>query len=226
VKKRRRLRRVVPLPVDRTILIVRGHSVVLDVDLAALYGVTTKALNQAVKRNARRFPQDFRLQLTIAERNEVVTNCDRLRNLKFSSARPWAFTEHGALMAASVLNSGRAVRMSIFVIRAFVRLRDIGRRHAQLAAQLDALEDRVSGHDHDLEDVFAALHKLIDTPRKPRRQIGFGQPAGRLSAEHSAIIDARNPVQSASQPSRDRIRRHLATRRRSRAEPYDSCDNS
>jgi hypothetical protein len=208
VKKRRQLRRLVPLSVDRTILIVRGHSVVLDVDLAALYGVTTKALNQAVKRNGRRFPQDFRLQLTTAERDEVVTNCDHLRNLKFSSAKPWAFTEHGALMAASVLNSGRAVRMSIFVIRAFVRLRDIGRRHAQLAAQLDALEDRVSGHDHDLEHVFAALHKLIDTPRKPRRQIGFGPPAGSLSAGHSTIIDARNPGQRSIKLSRARIRQH------------------
>jgi ORF6N domain len=208
VKKGRRLRRVVPLQVDRTILIVRGHSVVLDVDLAALYGVTTKALNQAVKRNARRFPSDFRVQLTTSERDEVVTNCDHLRNLKFSSAKPWAFTEHGALMAASVLNSARAVRMSIFVIRAFVRLRDIGRRHAQLAAQLDALEHRVSGHDHDLELMFAALRKLIDTPRKPRRQIGFGQPAGALSAENATIIDARNTVQRSSKQPRSRLRQH------------------
>jgi ORF6N domain len=208
VKKRRRLRRVVPLPVDRTILIVRGHSVVLDVDLAALYGVTTKALNQAVKRNVRRFPSDFRLQLTTSERHEVVTNCDRLRNLKFSSAMPWAFTEHGALMAASVINSARAVRMSIFVIRAFVRLRDIGRRHAQLAAQLDALEQRVSGHDHDLEHMLAALRELIDTPRKPRRRIGFGQPSGALSTEYSTIIDARNPIQRSVKLPRGRIRQH------------------
>lgn len=194
-----------PLALDRKILIVRGHSVVLDVDLAALYGVTTKALNQAVKRNARRFPSDFRMQLITSERDEAVTNCDHLQNLKFSAVKPWAFTEHGALMAASVLNSARAVRMSIFVIRAFVRVRDIARRHAQLAAQLDALELRVSGHDEDLALMFAALRKLIDTPPKPRRRIGFAQP-GALSSEAATIIDAGRSLHHVSKRLPSRIR--------------------
>ena len=171
-------------------MILRGHTVVLDVDLAALYGVTTKALNQAVKRNATRFPPDFRFQLTSTERDEVVTNCDHLHRLRFSSVRPWAFTEHGALMAASVLNSPRAVQMSVFVIRAFVRLRDLGRSHAQLAAKLDALEQKVAGHDTDLEQMFSVLRSLINPPRKPRRQIGFGRPSDSRAPHRAAILDA------------------------------------
>jgi hypothetical protein len=172
-------KRPVPTPrIDRVILILRGHSVILDADLAVLYGVTTKALNQAVKRNARRFPPDFKFQLAASEHDEVVTNCDHLRSLKFSSVRLWAFTEHGAPMAASVLNSPRAVQMSIFVIRAFVRLRDFARGQAQLADKIDALEQRVTGHDADLEEMLAALRKLISAPRKPLRQIGFGAGSG------------------------------------------------
>jgi ORF6N domain len=149
----------------------------LDADLAAVYGVATKALNQAVKRNVKRFPRDFRFQLTAAEHKKVVTNCDHLRSLRFSSTRPWAFTEHGAIMAATILKSPRAVEMSVFVVRAFVRLRELARNHAELALKLDALEQRVTGHDADLEDMFAALRKLIRPPRRPRRQIGFGPKA-------------------------------------------------
>ena len=111
----------------------------------------------------------------------MVTNCDHLRTLKFSPVRPWAFTEHGALMAASVLNSPRAVQMSVFVIRAFVRLRDLSRSHAQLAAKLDALEQRVAGHDTDLEHMFSALRQLIGSPHKPRRPIGFGSHDGPMT---------------------------------------------
>ena len=198
MKRPRPRTRVRPAPlIDRAILTLRGHTVVLDVDLAALYGVTTKALNQAVKRNAKRFPPDFRLQLTNSERDEVVTNCDHLRSLKFSSVRPWAFTEHGALMAASVLNSPRAVQMSVFVIRAFVRLRDLGRRHADLAGKIDALEQRVSGHDDDLEQMFAALRQLINPPRKPRRLIGFGPPVG-LEGRPRSICERRARARSES----------------------------
>ena len=145
----------------------------VDADLAAVYGVATKTLNQAVKRNFKRFPGDFRFQLTKAERDEVVTNCDHLRSLRFSSARPWAFTEHGAIMAATILNSPRAVEMSVFVVRAFIRLRDVARNHAALALKLAALEHRVAGHDADLKEMFIVLRTLIDPPRRPRRQIGF-----------------------------------------------------
>lgn len=170
-----RRKALAPAFVDPRILTIRGEKVMLDADLAAVYGVATKALNQAVKRNGERFPSDFRFQLTKAERDEVVTNCDHLRSLRFSPVRPWAFTEHGAIMAASVLNSPRAVEMSLFVVRAFIRLREVAHRHTELAAKLDALERKVAGHDADLKQMFAAMRALIEPVRKPRRQIGFGR---------------------------------------------------
>jgi len=111
--------------VEKTILLVRGKKVILDADLAKLYGVTTKRLNQQVKRNSDRFPEDFMFRLTQKEKNKVVANCNHLSNLRFSPALPHAFTEHGAIMAASVLNTPRAIESSIFVVRAFVRLRQI-----------------------------------------------------------------------------------------------------
>ena len=171
--------------IERTVLILRGRGVMLDVDLAAVYGVTTKALNQAVKRNIRRFPRGFRFRATNAERDKVVTNCDHLRGLKFSRVLPWAFTEHGAIMAASVLKSSRAIEMSVFVVRAFIRLRDLTRTHAELVEKLDAIERRVAGHDEDIEHMFAALRTLIEPARKPRRQIGFRTPL-RLSPQSTA----------------------------------------
>ena len=161
--------------IERTLVKLRGYNVMLDTDLAAVYGVTTKALNQAVKRNVKRFPAGFLFRLTKKERDEVVTNCDHLRFLKFSPTRPWAFTEHGAIMAASVLNSARAVQMSVFVVRAFVRLRELARNHVELAAKIDLLERKVADHDTDLEAMFAALRRLIEPRRQPRRQIGFGR---------------------------------------------------
>lgn len=164
-----------PQPLDPPIVEIRGQSVMLDVDLAAAYGVLTKALNQAVRRNAPRFPTDFRFQLTTEERDEVVTNCDHLRNLKYASALPWAFTEHGALMAATVLNSPRAVEMSVFVIRAFVRLRAYARGHAEIAKRLDALEQRVTDHDDGLREMFDALRKLLTPSSRSAREIGFAK---------------------------------------------------
>lgn len=158
--------------IAQSILLIRGHKVMLDADLAELYGVPTKALNQAVRRNMERFPADFMFQLSQDEKTEVVTNCDHLGSLRFSAVRPWVFTEHGALMAASILKSARAVEMSVFVVRAFVRLRVLARTHAELAVQLEALERKVAGHDADLRRTIAALRALIAQPGK-RRQIGF-----------------------------------------------------
>ena len=143
--------------VDSRILTIRDEKVMLDADLATVYGVATRVLNQAVSRNTKRFPSDFRFQLTKVERAEVITNCDHLRDLRFSSVRPWAFTEHGAIMAASVLNSPRAVQMSVFVVRAFLRLREMAPMYAVLAAKLKALECQVAGHDADLKEMFSAL---------------------------------------------------------------------
>lgn len=110
--------------IERRILLIRGQKAMLDTDLAALYGVPTKVLNQAVKRNRHRFPADFMFRLTEDEKAEVVTICDHLQKLKFSPVLPYAFTEHGAIMLASVLNSKKAVRISVYVVRAFVKLRE------------------------------------------------------------------------------------------------------
>ncbi len=161
--------------VDRTILTIRGEKVMLDRDLAEVYGVTTKVLNQAVKRNELRFPPDFRFRLTKVERDEVVTNCDHLGSLKYTSSLPWAFTEHGAIMAASVLNSSRAVGMSVFVVRAFIRLREFARGHAEISRRIDALEHRVTEHDEDLGEMFDALRALLTPSPRPRREIGFAR---------------------------------------------------
>jgi hypothetical protein len=147
----------------------------LDRDLAEVYGVTTKALNQAVKRNAQRFPGDFRIRLTGEEREKVVTNCDHLRNLKYASALPWAFTEHGALMAATGLNSPRAVEMSVFIVRAFIRLRAYAWGHVEIAKRLDDLERRVTDHDDDLGEMFGALRALLAPSPRNQREIGFAK---------------------------------------------------
>ncbi|MEE8057150.1 MAG: ORF6N domain-containing protein [Pseudomonadales bacterium] len=107
------------------ILFIRGQKVMIDTDLAELYGVPTKRLNEQVKRNPRRFPDDFMFQLTEAEKQEVVANCDHLNKLKFSKALPFAFTEHGAIQTTNVLNSPQAAELGVYVVRAFVRLREL-----------------------------------------------------------------------------------------------------
>ena len=165
--------------IERRIMLVRGHKVMLDADLAELYGVKTKALNQAVKRNPDRFPPDFAFRLTRDEKEEVVTNCDHLRKLKFSSTLPSAFTEHGALMLASVLNSDRAVEVSVFVVRAFVKLREMLASNQELARRLGQMEQK---YDARFKIVFDAIRELMKPPEKPRRAIGFGS-AARPSAE-------------------------------------------
>jgi len=162
-----------PALLDFRILTLRAERVMVDADLAAVYGVSTKALNQAAKRNGERFPPDFRFQLTKAERAEVVTKCDHLRNLRFSPAPPWAFTEHGSVMAASVLNSPRAVQMSVFVVRAFIRLREHAKTHAELSEKLVMLERRLTGHDVRIQGMFRAIRGLVDPPIRRRGKIGF-----------------------------------------------------
>ena len=115
-----------PERIEQSILLIRGQKVMLDSDLAELYGASTKAFNQAIKRNGDRFPADFMFRLTEEEKREVVTNCDHLRKLKFSNALPAAFTEHGAIFAATVLNTPRAITVSLYVVRAFVKVRELG----------------------------------------------------------------------------------------------------
>ena len=161
--------------VGKRILLVRGERVLVDADLAQLYGVSTKRLNEQVKRNGRRFPADFAFRLTKTEKAEVVANCDHLANLKFSPVLPRVFTEHGAVMAANVLQSDDAIEMSVFVVRAFVRLRQALLAHVGLAQRLDERERRLSGHDQHIEVLVAEIRKLLTTNPSvpPKRRIGF-----------------------------------------------------
>jgi len=161
--------------IEGAILYIRGEKVILDADLAELYGVSTKRLNEQVKRNRSRFPKDFMFQLTAEERAEVVANCDHLSRLKFSPTLPYAFTEHGAIMAASVLNTERAVEVSVYVVRAFVRLREMVATHRELARKIEKLEKR---YDSQFRVVFDALRGLMEPPATKKRRVGFQTSGG------------------------------------------------
>ena len=168
---------IVPLePIQSCILVLRGTRVMIDADLARLYGVATKRLNEQVKRNARKFPEDFVFQLSAEEKAEVVAKCDHLRNLRFAKSLPYAFTEHGAIQAANILNSDAATEMSVHVVRAFIRLRLMVVNHKAIAAKLAELDARVGAHDEQLTAVIAAIRRLA-APEGPRhrRKIGFHQ---------------------------------------------------
>ncbi|MDM0016258.1 ORF6N domain-containing protein [Variovorax saccharolyticus] len=170
--------------IEGRIQVLRGLKVMIDADLAELYGVPTKALNQAVKRNAARFPPDFMFQLDAAEKAEVVTNCDHLSKLKFSRTLPFAFTEFGAVALANVLASAQAVEMGIYVVRAFVRLRQAASLHEDLARRLAEIEEKTErlelSHDmfsrntrNQLRQLFEAMRALTVPPDPPKRPIGF-----------------------------------------------------
>ncbi|MGC2165887.1 MAG: ORF6N domain-containing protein [Gallionella sp.] len=159
--------------VAQRILLLRGFRVMIDADLAELYGVPTKALNQAVHRNVERFPVDFMFQLSQEEKAEVVTNCDHLAKLKYSRTLPYAFTEHGALMLGNVLKSDRAVEVSLLVVRTFVQLREMLSSNKELATKLAELERKVSSHDQALAGLIDALRQLMRQPASVARPIGF-----------------------------------------------------
>jgi hypothetical protein len=148
----------------------------LDADLAVLYCVPTKVLNQAVKRNLERFPSDFMLQLSIQEKKEVVTNCDHLRSLKYAAALPYAFTEQGIAMLSSVLRSKRAVQVNIEIMRASVRLRRMIVSHAELAKRLDDLEKK---YDAQFRVVFDAIRRLMAPESRKLKPIGFSSHKGK-----------------------------------------------
>jgi hypothetical protein len=157
--------------IENRILLIRGHKVMIDTDLAAVYAVTTKRLNEQVKRNRERFPEDFMFQLTEVEKAEVVANCDHLEKLKFSKAFPYAFTEYGAIMLASILNSPAAIDASVQVVRAFVRLREMLAADKDLARKLNQLEKK---YDHQFAIVFDAIRELMERPpAPPKKSIGF-----------------------------------------------------
>ena len=152
-----------PASLETRIVTVRGERVILDPDLAELYGVTTKRLNEQVKRNTDRFPADFVFGLTANEKAELVANCDHLQRLKFSPVLPRAFTEHGALMAANVLNSSRAVAMSLYIVRAFVKMREQQAANAAILKRLAEIDKTLLLHDHALRDIY---QKLRSQPRR------------------------------------------------------------
>lgn len=165
--------------IQQRIVMVRGVKVIIDADLAGFYGVETKRLNEQVKRNSARFPEDFMFVLKQGEKDELVAKCDQLSNLRFSKALPHAFTEHGALMAASVLSTTRAVETSVFVIRAFVMVREVVSGHRELARRVAALETHLAHHDENTKALIRVIRKLAgpDDPPKMKR-IGFSADSG------------------------------------------------
>jgi hypothetical protein len=172
--------------VESKIQLIRGLRVIMDSDLAELYRVQLRSLNQQVKRNRSRFPGDFVIHLTAKEASNL-----RSQNVISSSGHggrrylPYAFTEHGAIMAASVLNSKRAVEMSIFVVRAFVRMREALAANQQLLAKLEELESRVEDHDANIQGLIETIRELMKPLPATGRRIGFSLPAesGKRSAK-------------------------------------------
>ena len=166
---------VVQTPPKLRILTIRGQRVLLDADLARLYGVETRVLNQAVKRNADRFPEEFTFSLTREEILRISQTVTSLGQLKFSKSVQ-AFTEHGALQAANVLNSPQAVQMSLYVIRAFVKIREELTTNAAIPKRLAEIDKSLLVHDAALSDLYQKLLPLlVPPPEKPRRRIGFNQ---------------------------------------------------
>jgi len=184
---------VPPERIERSILLIRGHKVMLDADLAKVYGVTTKRLNEQVKRNRNRFPEDFMFQLTTKEwadltsqiamlkrqsnRSQFATGSQRHRDPRFA---PYAFTEHGALMAANILRSERAIQMSVFVVRAFIRMRQMITQQHALARKLAELEEeltaRLDVHETAIKEMLGQIKRLLSSPPEPeppKRRIGF-----------------------------------------------------
>ena len=159
----------------KSILVARGRAVLLDVDLAALYGVATSTLNQAVKRNLARFPPDFAFRLTALESIELGKLLRESIALKHRDPRkpPVAFTEHGAIMLAMVLRSGLAIQMSVHVVRAFAQLRSATRANEQLMKQMKRLEERVGKHDVDISTILIAMRELVNPAKAPSKGIGF-----------------------------------------------------
>jgi len=158
--------------IEQTILLLRGHKIILDRDLAAMYGVSTRDLNKAVSRNLDRFPDDFMLQLTRSEFNDLkfqfgTSSWGGTRKL------PRAFTEQGIAMLSSVLRSKQAIHVNIAIMRAFVKLREFAASHKTLATKLEQLERKVGGHDGQIRSLFDAIRQLMEPPTPKSRRIGF-----------------------------------------------------
>ena len=156
--------------IEERILFIRGKKIILDADLAELYEVMTGTLNQAVKRNIRRFPEDFMFQLTKEERDEVITICDNLRKLKFSPSLPYAFTEQGVAMLSSVLNSEMAISVNIQIMRTFTKLREMIASNKNLRKKIYEMEKK---YDKQFQIVFDTIKCLIEPESKPKKRVGF-----------------------------------------------------
>lgn len=162
---------IVPIgSIEGRIFFLRGEKVMIDRYLAEMYGVETRILNQAVKRNIKRFPAEFMFQRNREERDEVITIRDDLKSLKFARTMPFAFTEHGVAMLSGVLNSERAIRVNIGIIKAFVKLRKLFVRHKDLEKKIQEMESR---YDEQFRVVFDVIRQLLVEDEKPRRKIGF-----------------------------------------------------
>src|ERR1700676_321379 len=169
---------VVARKVDSKIFVLRGQRVILDTDLAELYGVQVRQLNQQAKRNAKRFPPAFRFQLSARELRILKSqNVISREGHGGSRYRPYVFTEHGAIMAATVLNSERAIEMSVFVVLAFVRMRRAIAGNRNILTKLAELEHRLKSHDADIQDLMNAIRELMSPEEPNRRRIGFEAPA-------------------------------------------------
>ena len=160
--------------IEKKIYLIRNQRVMLDSDIAELYGVTTKRFNEQVKRNIERFPEDFMFKLT-DEEYKILRSQFATSNIIHGGRRytPYVFTEHGAIMAATILNSSKAVEMSIFVVRAFVKLREITSGNKELAQKLNELEKKYEKHDKDIKAIIDAIRQLMTSPEKTKRKIGF-----------------------------------------------------
>jgi len=167
--------------IERKIYLIRGQKVMLDKDLAVLYGVKTKKLNQAVKRNTKRFPLDFMFKLTRQETNKFkllpirhsrsqIVTLKRGQNIKYS---PFAFTEQGIAMLSSVLRSEKAIQVNVAIIRTFVKLRKLLSGHSKLAKKIKELEDKFGKHDKEIQTIFNVIKQMLKPSEKPRPKIGF-----------------------------------------------------
>jgi hypothetical protein len=155
------------------IFIVREKKVMIDADLAELYAVPTKRLNEQVKRNIKRFPEDFMFQLNQEEKQGLTVGHTHLNKLKYSPNLPFAFTEHGAVMLASVLNSERAIEVNVQIVRIFTKLREMVLTNKDILLKLEQIERKVGQHDDDIKLIFDYLKELLNPPTKPMRKIGF-----------------------------------------------------
>ncbi|MDQ1605591.1 MAG: hypothetical protein QOE01_3439 [Actinomycetota bacterium] len=160
--------------VESAIYLIRGQRVMLDSDLAAIYGTSTRRLNERLHRNRERFPTDFAFQLTAEEFKRLMSQIATSKKGRGGRRkRPWVFTEHGAIMLATVLSSQVAIQASVRVVRAFVRLREMVAANAEFANKLKDLERRLDSHDEEIIELFAVLKRLLEPEAKPKREIGF-----------------------------------------------------